>query len=184
MVHGLPGVWFHPALANTDRRQFDAILVLGFSADDAGKAPPILRDRVQTAVAAWRRGAAPQLIVSGGAAHNRFVEADVMAELATELGVPAADVVREREAKNTVENLARSVEIMQARGWHSVLIVTSAAHVPRSAWIASHFPIDYATEGTHDSGGGSALWDLAATEWEHLQQLRILLFGDARVPGG
>jgi uncharacterized SAM-binding protein YcdF (DUF218 family) len=184
LLHVVPGRLFQPPLRNTDRGQFDAILVLGFPADDAGQPTPILRDRVEAAAAAWHRGAAPYVIVSGGAAHNRFVEADVMATLAMQLGVPADRVVAERQAMNTVENLARAVEIMQARGWRSLLVMSSAAHVPRAAWIASHFPIEYATEGTASSGGGSLLWDLAATEWEHAQQLRILLRGDARVPGG
>lgn len=56
------------------------------------------------------------MILSGGAAHNHFVEADVMAKLAESSGVPAHAIVEEGCAQDTMENVAYSTQIMRTHG--------------------------------------------------------------------
>ena|SRR5581483_9287770 len=47
-------------------------------------------------------------------------------------GVPADDVVVLKEARNTRAEAASLAELMQARGWHSALVVTAPFHSRRA----------------------------------------------------
>ena len=75
-------------LQNTTAHHFDAILVLGTPADSDGNPTPTQLDRVTEAVREYQRGVAPRILLTGGPAHNRFVEAQVMARVAQALGIP------------------------------------------------------------------------------------------------
>ena len=57
-----------------------------------------------------RKGA----LMTGGAAHNRFVEGQVMADYAAGEGVPRDAIVVEGQAKDTIQNIWYSRAIMQA----------------------------------------------------------------------
>ena len=145
--------------SNTDKTRFDAIIVLGSPADADGNPGPHQLERVNEAVREYERGVAPRLIVTGGAAHNRFVEADVMARTAHAEGVPDAAIVEERRARDTIENGCNSVEIMQEHGWRSAEVVSSASHLPRAGMIFSHLPVEWTTHAApalERGGGGMA----------------------------
>jgi uncharacterized SAM-binding protein YcdF (DUF218 family) len=61
------------------------------------------------------------------------IEADFMAALYRRLGVPEDRIALERESRNTRENAVRSAAIVRERGWRTLVLVTSAAHMPRAA---------------------------------------------------
>uniref|UniRef100_E6QN05 DUF218 domain-containing protein n=1 Tax=mine drainage metagenome TaxID=410659 RepID=E6QN05_9ZZZZ len=126
--------------ANTDQPRFDAILVLGTNADRDGNPTPAMLDRVTEAVREYQRGVAPRLIFSGGAAHNRFVEANVMARVAIAQGIPPSAIFTEPRALDTIQNFCFSFAILRAHQWHSVEVITSAAHMPRAAIILANLP--------------------------------------------
>ena len=94
----------------------------------------------------YRAEVAPHIIMSGGPAHNEFVEARTMAELATRQGVPAGDVIEERRAQNTVQNIFYSSELMRQRGWKSAEVVSSPSHLPRAALILAHSSLAWRTD--------------------------------------
>jgi uncharacterized SAM-binding protein YcdF (DUF218 family) len=121
--------------ANSSRQSFDAILVLGTPADSDGNPTPELLDRITEGVREYERGVAPRILVSGAAAHNRFVEADVMARVAEAQGVPASVILEEPRALDTIQNACYSAHILESHGWHSVEVVSSASHLPRAAMI-------------------------------------------------
>jgi uncharacterized SAM-binding protein YcdF (DUF218 family) len=127
-------------MANTNRQNFDAIIVLGTPADSDGNPTPELLDRITEGVHEYERGIAPRLIVTGAAAHNRFVEAEVMAHVAQAQGVPASVIFQEPQARDTIQNACYSDRILNAHGWHSVEVVSAASHLPRAAMIFSHLP--------------------------------------------
>ncbi len=126
--------------ANTSRQSFDAIIVLGTPADSDGNPTPELLDRITEAVHEYQRGVAPRLIVTGAAAHNHFVEADVMTRVAEAQGVPASQILEEPQALDTIQNACYSGRLMTAHGWHSAEVVSSASHLPRAAMIFSRLP--------------------------------------------
>ena len=59
-------------------------------------------------------------------------EADLLAAKLVRWGIPASQVVVEAASRNTRENAIESSRIAAARGWRTVLLVTSAAHMPRA----------------------------------------------------
>jgi uncharacterized SAM-binding protein YcdF (DUF218 family) len=130
-------------LSNTSAAHFDTIIVLGYPARKDGTPRPEMRERVLEGVREYKAGVAPRIIVTGGAAHNDYVEADVMAALARAQGVPADAIFEDRQAKDTIQNAYYSVQIMEAHGWHSAEVVSSDSHLRRASLIFAHFPITW-----------------------------------------
>lgn len=124
---------------NTSATHFDTIVVLGFPANPDGTPSPEQRARVLEAIREYRAGAAPRLILTGGPAHNRFVEAHVMAQFAASQGVPASALFEEPQAQNTIQNIFYSAQIMHAHGWRSAEVVSSGYHLGRAALILTAF---------------------------------------------
>ena len=138
-------LWRAIPQSNTAQQNFDVILVLGTPSQEDGSPSPEQRSRALEGVREWRRGVAPRIIFSGSAAHNQWVEADTMAKLAEQQGVPTADVIEERQAMDTIQNVYYSVAIMRTHQWHSADVVSSWSHLPRAALILAHFPILWRT---------------------------------------
>jgi uncharacterized SAM-binding protein YcdF (DUF218 family) len=142
---------------NTDQTHFDTLIVLGSPADPDGKPSVEQRERVMEAVREFQRGRAEHIIVTGGAAHNRWVEGLIESQVAEGAGVPAADVVVEGRSVNTIQNVFYAWQIMQQHGWTSAEVVSSHSHLPRAGLIleryeplglkwrvkASHWPREY-----------------------------------------
>jgi uncharacterized SAM-binding protein YcdF (DUF218 family) len=120
---------------NTTATRFDALLVLGYPASPDGTPSPEQRERVLEAVREYKSGVAPKIIMTGGPAHNQFVEAHVMATLAESEGIPASAIVEEPQAQNTIQNIYYSSQIMHAHNWHSAEVISSPAHLGRAAMI-------------------------------------------------
>jgi uncharacterized SAM-binding protein YcdF (DUF218 family) len=125
--------------SNTAATHFDTIIVLGFPAKRDGTLSPEQRARVLEGIREYRAGVAPRLILTGGAAHNPFAEADVMSQFAASQGVPASDIVEEPRAQNTIQNIFYSAQIMHAHGWSSAEVVSSGYHIGRASLILGVF---------------------------------------------
>ncbi len=162
-------------IANTSRDHFDAIVVLGYPADGDGNPTPEELARVTEGVREYERGVAPRLLFTGGPARNQFVEADVMAGAAAAQGIPPSAIFVETKATDTIQNACYSARIMQAHGWHSAEIVSSAYHLPRTGMIFGHTSLDWRLHaapplqpGASDSETDSAL--------EILKTMRYLVY--------
>ena len=127
-------------LQNTTAQHFDAIIVLGTPADSDGNPTPTQLDRVTEAVREYQRGVAPRILLTGGPAHNRFVEAQVMARVAQAQGIPPGVLLIEPRAQDTIQNACFSTQILAASGLHSAEVISSASHLPRAAMIFSNLP--------------------------------------------
>jgi uncharacterized SAM-binding protein YcdF (DUF218 family) len=128
---------------NTSQSHFDVLIILGYPVDADGNPSPTEQARVAEAVREYERGAAPRIIITGGAADNRFVEAEVMARTAEAQGIPAGAIIEETQAKNTIENACNSARIMRSHGWQSAEVITSPYHTPRAAMIFSRLPLTW-----------------------------------------
>jgi len=124
---------------NTTASHFDTIIILGTPARPDGSPSPEQRERVLEGIREYRAGLAPRLIMTGGPAHNHFVEAHVMAQFAESQGVPADAILEEDRAQTTVQNIYYSAQIMHAHGWTSSEIVSSPYHLGRTALILAAF---------------------------------------------
>jgi uncharacterized SAM-binding protein YcdF (DUF218 family) len=161
---------------NTARTRFDVILVLGVPCRKDGSPSLIQKVRVSEGVREWRRGVAPRLILSGGPAHNRWVEADCMARIAEAQGVPASAIFEERQALDTIQNVYYAHAIMQGHGWTSADVVSNWGHLPRAALILHHYPIEWRTQIAPMAWYLEALG--AVRDWEEaLYCMRLERFG-------
>ena len=131
---------------NTNLTHFDTIIVLGTPANLDGTPSPEQRERTLEGVREFKAGIAPHLILTGGPAHNQFVEAHVMASLALAQGVPPAALIEEDQAQNTIQNIFYSQRIMASHQWTSAEVISSPSHLPRTALILEHYPLVWRTE--------------------------------------
>ena len=140
--------------ANTKLTRFDTLIVLGTPCTAEGEPSSEQRERVLEGVREFRSGVAKHMIVTGGAAHNDFVEADCMKQLAVERGVPADAVIEEKQSQDTIQNIRLSKAIMDGHGWRSAEVVSSPSHLPRTALILEHY-----------KGADALAWRTHASQW-------------------
>jgi uncharacterized SAM-binding protein YcdF (DUF218 family) len=139
-------------------------------------------ERIAAMVFLARQYPNARLVYSGGNAGlfaNEALEADVALDLLERLGIPRERVQVERRSRNTAENAAFSKALVEPKPEERWLLVTSAAHMPRSVGIFRNqgfpveaFPVDWRTRGPQDmavpffaASGGLARLDNAAREW-------------------
>jgi uncharacterized SAM-binding protein YcdF (DUF218 family) len=130
----------HPGAPMAEIAPADAILLLGGATRPAipPRELPELNesaDRIVLAARLLRAGKAPVIVVSSGRMPWEAElppEADGIASLLQELGVPAGAIVRETGSANTHENCVNSKRLLDARGARDVLLVTSAIHMRRA----------------------------------------------------
>jgi uncharacterized SAM-binding protein YcdF (DUF218 family) len=99
------GLYFFASRANANQAKVDALIVLGCPTNPDGSPTPEQRERVMEGVREFRKGVSDHIIMTGAAAHNKFVEAHAMALLAEANGVPESAVVEEGQAHDTIQNL-------------------------------------------------------------------------------
>jgi uncharacterized SAM-binding protein YcdF (DUF218 family) len=162
--------------SNTSLTRFDAIIVLGYPADSDGNPSPEQLARVTEGVREYERGVAPRLIVTGGAAHNQFTEARVMARTAEAQGIPRSAIFVEPEARDTMQNACFAARIMKAHGWRSAEVVSRASHLPRAGIIFSELPLLWRTHAAPPLEPESAAHQSAAASIEDLKTVRTLIW--------
>jgi uncharacterized SAM-binding protein YcdF (DUF218 family) len=131
--------------------QAEAIVVLGGGIKSQQPPRPWIDvteqgDRVLHGAMLYLGQKAPLLIVSGGRitwgqAQERS-EADDMAELAVALGVSPHAVVIEPDSLNTRQNAVNVQAILEERNVQTILLVTSALHMPRALAVFRHLGLD------------------------------------------
>lgn len=130
---------------NTARTRFDTIIVLGTPADSEGNPTPEMLARVTEGVREYERGVAPHIIFTGGPAHNRFIEAQVMVRTAEAQGVPRSAIAIEPEARDTIQNACFAERLARTRGWNSTEVISSWYHLPRAGMIFNRLPLEWRT---------------------------------------
>lgn len=161
---------------NTQLNRYDAIIVLGDPADSDGNPTPQQLARVNEGVREYERSVAPRLIMTGGPAHNHFVEAEVMARAAAAQGIPASQILVEPRALDTIQNACYAVRIMKEHGWKSAEVVSSAGHLPRAAMIFEKTGIDWRTHAAPPLEPESGLYKTAVSVVETIKTMRYLIY--------
>lgn len=119
----------------------DAIVVLGGGVQggrSGWRSGPHLRagaDRVWYGAQLYHAGRAPLIVLSGGDSgwsDSDEPEAKAAARFLQDLGVPESAIVLEGRSRNTEENAAFSKQALDERHAQSILLVTSALHMPRA----------------------------------------------------
>ena len=112
----------------------DAIVVFAGGVGESGKAGGGAQERIAQAVALYKGGYAPVLILSSGYVYS-FQEAEVMRALAVDQGVPASAILLEKQATNTYQNVKFVDDILREHKWRRVLLVSSPYHMRRALLV-------------------------------------------------
>lgn len=128
----------------------EAIVVLGGATKPALPPRPSVDlseegDRVLYAAQLYQQKKAPLVILSGGRINWRGSgpsESADMAEILSQVGVPASAIIQDPDSLNTYQNAVNVRKILDSRGIRQVLLVTSAMHMPRSLLIFKRQRID------------------------------------------
>jgi uncharacterized SAM-binding protein YcdF (DUF218 family) len=103
--------------------------------DDGAPSIGHAADRALHAARLYRAGRVRYILISAGNLpwlRSRVPEAEQIASLLNEWGVPNEALIIEGQSRNTYENAQRSKPIWDAHGFRSGLLVTSAFHMPRA----------------------------------------------------
>ena len=129
----------YPPIAAAESKPYDAIVVLGGGSrwqPQTGAATIIgtaSLPRLICGMMSLRAGFAPALVLSGGVGdplRQSPPEADVMRDLALQLGAPPSAVLTESNSRTTAEN---AVEVRRTLpSARRIVLVTSALHLPRA----------------------------------------------------
>jgi uncharacterized SAM-binding protein YcdF (DUF218 family) len=112
--------------------QADAILVLG-AAEYRGRPSPVLKARLDHALALYDKRMAPVLITTGGAGGDPdFTEGGVGRSYLIEHGVPSEAIIVEPEGETTAHSTAAAGEIMRRMGLKSCILVSDGYHIYRA----------------------------------------------------
>ena len=116
----------------------DVIIVLGcrIHGDAEGGLSYCLRARADHAAGLYNRRLAPHVMATGGATEDGLTESSVIRRVLRQGGVPEDAIVEESASHNTIQNIANSQAIMQAKGWRTAILVTEPYHINRASLIA------------------------------------------------
>jgi uncharacterized SAM-binding protein YcdF (DUF218 family) len=89
-------------------------------------------DRLVHALALYKAGKAPRIIVTGGSQPGTRSEAEIMLDLLTLMGVPPRAILLEDKSRDTHQNAVFTAAKLEKLGINKILLVTSAFHMRRS----------------------------------------------------
>jgi uncharacterized SAM-binding protein YcdF (DUF218 family) len=96
-----------------------------------------------------------KLVFTGGSAsldRNRPTEADIIGDYLLKVGIQQERLILENQARNTVENVTRTQQLLQPAVDENWVVITTAFHMPRSigifcqqGWSVIPYPVDHHT---------------------------------------
>ena len=105
------------------------ILVLGCAVWADNEPSPMLKDRLDTAIALYKAGAAPKLLLSGDNSIVEYSEPDCMLNYTLAQGVPPEDIFLDYAGFSTYESVYRSHAVFMA---DRMIVVTQKYHLFRA----------------------------------------------------
>ena len=118
--------------------QVDAVIVPGASVYRSGKLSPVLRQRMEAAMAFLAQRPGLKLVLSGHAIPNGYNETLAMVEFARRNAIPAEDIVVDDKGRSTYVTL---LNYRRKFGSRRILIVSQDYHLPRALYIADRLGI-------------------------------------------
>ena len=143
-----------------DDKGYDCIIVLGCGV--WGDRPTtLLSDRLDAAIALYKAGVAPKLLMSGDHGRKNYDEVNVMRQYALDRGVPSEDIFMDHAGFSTYETMYRAQDIF---GVTKTVVVTQEYHLYRALYDASAFDIEVkGTIATGHTFSGQTKWEIRET---------------------
>jgi uncharacterized SAM-binding protein YcdF (DUF218 family) len=119
------------------RGRAQAIIVLG-AAQYNGRPSDVYAARLDHAAELYRAGVAPAVLtIGGGQVGDRLTEGEAGRQYLAAAGLPAAALTAVGTGSDTLLSLRAADEVLDQRGWTSVVLVTDPWHSERSQLIAT-----------------------------------------------
>jgi uncharacterized SAM-binding protein YcdF (DUF218 family) len=106
-----------------------AVLVLGYPTRRNGEPSRVQRYRVEIGVDVFKSQRCELMVLAGGSPHSSFIEAETMARLAQDAGIPREKLALEGRSRSTWENIQFALPALEKSP--RVLIVSDPLHVRR-----------------------------------------------------
>lgn len=149
----------------------DAIVVLGAAQYD-GRPSPVLRARLDHAVALFDSGFAPRLILTGGVGVGDTVsEAEVSRRYAVRQGVPDERILTEQGGLSSGESMSEVVRLMEQHDLGSAILVSDPFHMLRLRLLALRHGMRAYSSPTRTSPISMD----SAEEWRHILRESLIL---------
>ncbi|MBE6564760.1 MAG: SanA protein [Ruminococcaceae bacterium] len=118
---------------------FDCALVLGAGVKENGRLSDMLADRMDTAIALYKDGRVPKLLLSGDHGREDYDEVNAMRAYALERGVPSSDMFTDHAGFSTYESVYRARDVFAVE---KAVIVTQEYHLHRALYIAESLGVE------------------------------------------
>jgi uncharacterized SAM-binding protein YcdF (DUF218 family) len=166
------------ALGKTD----GAAVVLGAQVLPGGRPSGALRARTLHAARLHAAGAIGLLVPTGGVGEHPPSEAEVMARILRQAGVPDEDILLEEEAGSTRESARLVAEMARERGIRNLLLVTDPLHCVRAVeafrveGFEAHASPVYSSPTWHRRGmrRGQLVREVGALLWYRMRRGRAM----------
>jgi vancomycin permeability regulator SanA len=119
----------------------DLGVVLGTKVERNGEPGVGLKARLDEALALYRQGRFPLVMVSGAHGREGFDEGTVMKRYLAAHGVPETAVIADNAGVNTWATARNAAALMKARGLRSAMVVSQYYHVPRTRLAFNRFGV-------------------------------------------
>ncbi len=166
-VVALMAAWFaiHTAVLlyvglHDDLRPADVGVVLGMGVEPDGTPTPSLQSRLDRAVAGYRAGLYPHILVSGSSAAGGYDEARDMGRYLVAQGIPRKVIIEDHEGRNTYLTVRHTRELLARRGWHSAAFISEYFHILRIRLACWRLGIR--DERSEHSTSGGLWWNVRA----------------------
>lgn len=135
------GAWeVKPTLYTSMDKVYDwGIVLTGVTYNDRQPADRVYfnhgADRVMHTIQLYKKGIIKKVIISGGTGsliRENSPEADEIFDIMVMAGIPAADILLERDSRNTHENAVNTKAILDKEEGNTYLLITSGFHMTRS----------------------------------------------------
>jgi uncharacterized SAM-binding protein YcdF (DUF218 family) len=141
----------------------DVICVFG-AAEYDGRPSPVLRARLDHALALYEHGIAPVVLTLGGSAPgDTFSEGQVGEAYLMANGVPQKAIIAETSSRTTEEQALRIVTIAGTNGYKRIVIVSDPAHLFRIRSICAKEGLAVMTSPRQQLAAVGS-----ATEWKQI----------------
>lgn len=153
------GIYHHflPPVFRNKKRTYEYAILLGCPSHNDGSYANSQIKRCELAIKDFYKGRYQQLVITGGAVKNQYVESIEMKKYIDErVEIP---ILCETQSRNTIENFMYTKELI---GDHSVLILTSCTHARRACAIAREYFSDYSVDYYYYARLRHIKWEIGA----------------------
>ena len=117
----------------------ECAIVLGAGISGPETPTMMLKDRLDLAVALYKEGLVPKLLLTGDNGQEQHNEIHVMLTYCINAGVPKKDIFCDHAGFSTYQSMYRADYIFGVR---RAVVVTQAYHLYRALWLAKGFGIE------------------------------------------